>query len=226
MNKSFGLIRSWRSIVMYVFVFGAGYVLAGGYIANNSKATAESSVKPAVALKTGESVETAELVETAKAVETTAKTQESEERYLAPDLLLERLEGGQVKLSDYRGKWVFVNLWATWCPPCVYEMPAMEKFYQKFKDQNFTILAISVDFRDAKQDVIDFVIDKNLTFEIFLDPENKSIKEFKTMALPSTYIIDPDGYVVSQAQGAREWMDPVIIEYFADLMSLDVKEVL
>ena len=213
MKTAFGLISSWRSIVIFIFVFAAGYVLAGDYIADNSKPTAVNSPKPATTLKTAEPVET-------------AKTQESDDRYLAPDLVLKRLEGGQVKLSDYRGKWVFVNLWATWCPPCVYEMPSMEKFYQKFKDQNFTILAISVDFKDAKQDVIDFVIEKNLTFEIFLDPENKSVIEFKTMALPSTFVIDPDGYVVSQAAGAREWMDPVIIEYFADLMSLNVKEVL
>lgn len=213
MNKTFGLIRSWRSIAIFIFVFAAGYVLTNGYINNKAKATAESSVKPVTILKTGESIET-------------VKAQESAERYLAPDMVFERLEGGTVKLSDYRGKWVFVNIWATWCPPCIYEMPSMEKFYQKFKDQNFTILAVSVDSKDAKQDVIDFVIEKNLTFEIFLDPANKSIREFKASGLPSTYIIDPDGYVVSQASGAREWMDPVIIEYFAGLMSLDVKEVL
>ena len=213
MNKSFGLIRRWRSVAIFVLVFAAGYVLTNGYIANKAKATAETPPKPVTTLKTGESIET-------------VKAQESAERYLAPDMVLERLEGGQVKLSDYRGKWVFVNIWATWCPPCVYEMPAMEKFYQKFKDQNFTILAVSVDYKDAKQDVIDFVTEKNLTFEIFLDPENRSVFDFKAMGLPSTYIIDPDGYVVSQARGAREWMDPVIIEYFADLMSLDIKEVL
>jgi len=144
----------------------------------------------------------------------------------APDIELKKLEGGTVKLSDYRGKWVFLNIWATWCTPCIYEMPAMEKFYQKFKSKNLVMLAVSVDGKDSKQAVIDFVLDKKLTFEIFLDPENTILRQFRSNSLPSTYIINPDGFIVSQAMGAREWMDPTVIEYFAGLMSIDKKEVL
>jgi len=156
----------------------------------------------------------------------TAVAGEQTEHGPAPDIELEKLEGGTVKLSDYRGKWVFLNIWATWCPPCVYEMPAMEKFYRKFKSQNLVMLAVSVDNRKSKQAVVDFVRKKKLTFEIFLDPKNTVSREFRTYSLPSTYIINPEGVIVSQAVGAREWMDPTVIEYFAGLMSIDKKEVL
>lgn len=191
MTKRFGLIFNLRTMLVFAAVFAGGYLLSSQQIRSVEPI---SSPKPTLA-------------------------GEPTEYDPAPDLELKRLEGGTVKLSDYRGKWVFLNLWATWCPPCIYEMPAMEKFYQKFKSQNLVMLAVSVDDKNAKQAVIDFVIDKKLTFEIFLDPANKILMKFKTNALPSTYIISPDGMIVSQAMGAREWMDPTVLEYFADLMS-------
>ena len=185
---------------MFVFasIFAAGYLMSSQQIKSETQV---SPVRPVVA-------------------------SEMTENDLAPDVVLQKLEGGSIKLSDYRGKWVFLNFWATWCPPCVYEMPAMEKFYQKFKGSNLVMLAVSVDNKSAKQAVIDFVLDKKLTFEIFLDTESMVMRKFRTNSLPSTYIINPDGYVVSQAMGAREWMDPTVIEYFAGLMSIDTKEVL
>lgn len=138
----------------------------------------------------------------------------------APDLVLKKLEGGTIKLSDYRGKWVFLNIWATWCPPCVHEMPSMEKFYRKFKDKNLTVLAVSVD-RAGPEVVRNFVKKYGLTFEIFLDPENYSLRTFAPGGIPATYIINPDGEIVAEAMGARDWADPVIVEYFVGLMSPD-----
>ena len=198
MNKRLGLIFNLRTLLVFASVFAVGYLMSSQQI---KSVNPMSSPKPAVA-------------------------EDMSENDLAPDVVLNKLEGGTVKLSDYRGKWVFLNFWATWCPPCIYEMPAMELFYQKFKDRNLVMLAVSVDDRNAKQAVIDFVLDKKLTFDIFLDTESTVMREFRTNALPSTYIINPEGYVVSQAMGAREWMDPTVIEYFADIMSLNKKEVL
>ena len=63
----------------------------------------------------------------------------------APDFSFPRLDGKKVSLSDHKGKVVLVNIWATWCPPCVDEMPSMEKLYRKFKEQDFVILAVSID---------------------------------------------------------------------------------
>ncbi len=136
----------------------------------------------------------------------------------APDLVLKKLEGGQTRLSDYRGKWVFLNIWATWCPPCVDEMPSMEKFYRRFKDKNLTVLAVSVD-KASSEVVRNFVKKYGLTFEIFLDPENYSLRTFNPGGIPATYIINPEGEIVAEAMGARDWTDPVIVDYFVGLMS-------
>ena len=198
MTKRFRLFFNLRTVLVFASVFAAGYLLSAQQIQSNGLISSPQAVA---------------------AGEQAAYT-------LASDVKLNRLEGGTVHLSDYRGKWVFLNIWATWCPPCVYEMPIMEKFYQKFKDKNLVMLAVSVDGENSKQAVIDFVKDNKLTFEIFLDPESVVTKEFRTNSLPSTYIINPEGFIVSQAKGAREWMDPTVIKYFADLMSIDAKEVL
>lgn len=136
----------------------------------------------------------------------------------APDLALKKLEGGKINLSDYRGTWVFLNLWATWCPACVEEMPSLEKFYRKFKSKNLTVLAVSVDRADSRV-VRDFVKKYGLTFEIFLDPENSSLRTFGAGGIPATYVINPKGEIVAEAVGPRDWMDPVIVDYFVGLMS-------
>ncbi len=136
----------------------------------------------------------------------------------APEVVLENLEGGKISLKDYRGKWVFINFWATWCPPCIKEMPDMESFYNKFKKHNFVMLAVSIDKK--KKLVEKFVKKYNLTFEIFFDPKTKVAKQFGVKGIPATFVINPQGEIISQASGPREWMDPSIIDYFEKLMAV------
>ena len=135
----------------------------------------------------------------------------------APELTLNRLGGGIAHLSDYRGKWVLLNFWATWCSPCVAEMPSMEEFSQKFKAKNLVVLAVSVD-RGGPEKVKKFVKQYGLTFDIFHDPESDSSNKYRVSSLPSTFVINPKGEIVSQAEGMREWNDPEIVAYFDDLM--------
>ena len=135
----------------------------------------------------------------------------------APEVALPRLGGGVVHLSDYRGKWVLLNFWATWCPPCVAEMPSMEEFSKKFKSKNVVVLAVSVD-RGNPDKVKKFVKQYGITFEVFHDPDNDSSGKFGVSSLPATFIISPKGDIVSQAQGMREWTDPEIIDYINGLM--------
>lgn len=135
----------------------------------------------------------------------------------APDLALNRLEGGNVHLSDYKGKWVLLNFWATWCPPCVEEMPSMEDFSKKFKSKNMVVLGVSVD-RGNPDKVKKFVKQHGITFEIFHDPESSASNKYGVNSLPSTFVINPKGMIVSQAEGMREWNDPEIVTYFDDLM--------
>jgi peroxiredoxin len=135
----------------------------------------------------------------------------------APDLLLNKLSGNKIHLNEYKGKWVFLNFWATWCPPCLQEMPEMEMFYQQFKKKNMVMLAVSVD-KDSPSTIASFIKDHGYTFDVFLDPDGESLSKFGISTIPATFIINPKGEIVSQANGPRSWMDKEIIKYFNDLM--------
>lgn len=113
--------------------------------------------------------------------------------YAAPSLNLMSLEGKPVSLSDYRGSVVLVNLWATWCPPCREEMPTLLAFYEEYKDSGFILVAI--DQEESRETVDGFVKEFELTFPVWLDEEGSAGREFRTMSLPSSYVIDRTGRV-------------------------------
>lgn len=111
----------------------------------------------------------------------------------APELILQDLSGRQVSLADYRGTVVLVNLWATWCPPCREEMPTLQAFYEKYKDDDFELIAINQE--EALEVVQPFVDEFGLTFPIWLDEDYEAQQKFNTMNLPSSYVIDRNGTV-------------------------------
>jgi peroxiredoxin len=122
---------------------------------------------------------------------------------LAEDFTLPTPDGGTFRLSDHRGKVVMVNFWATWCPPCLEEMPAMERLYRRQKDAGFTLVAVSVD-ADPKK-VTPFVTGHKLTFPIGLDPKMDLANGYAVRALPSSFIVGPDGNLAALAIGPRHW---------------------
>jgi thiol-disulfide isomerase/thioredoxin len=135
--------------------------------------------------------------------------------YPAPELSLTDLGGNPTALTDYRGKVVLVNLWATWCPPCKEEMPALENFYRKHADEGFAIVAINDG--DPTNDVIKFVKDYGLTFPVWLDPTYSATeKAFKTLNLPSSFVIDRNGQIVLSWVGGvnlrtlEKYLTPII----------------
>jgi peroxiredoxin len=150
---------------------------------------------------------------------TEAKEKADVER--APEITMKRLDGKKASLSDYRGKWVFLNFWATWCPPCLQEMPEMEQFHKQFKSK-MSMVAISVD-KDDPAKIAAFVKDRGYTFEVFMDGDGESLSKFGESSIPVTYIINPSGDVVSRANGPRTWTDPVIVDYINNLMKTDGK---
>jgi peroxiredoxin len=123
---------------------------------------------------------------------------------LAADFSLPDLEGGWQRLSHFRGQVVLVNFWATWCPPCRAEMPSMEALYQTYRDQGFTILAVSIDVQGAAA-VQPFLEQYRLTFPVLLDPKGQVTGAYGVRSLPTTYLLDRQGRVVSREIGARNW---------------------
>ncbi len=134
-----------------------------------------------------------------------------------PDFTYPGLDGKKVSLSDYRGKVVFVNIWATWCPPCVEEMPSMQKLYQKLKGENFEILAVSIDSKGAKV-VAPFMKKYKLTFPALLDYMGTVKRIYKTTGVPESYIIDKDGILIKKVLGPLDWSQPDILRLFRDLI--------
>lgn len=143
----------------------------------------------------------------------------------APDARMATLDGDSVALSDHAGQVVLLNFWATWCPPCVREMPAMERVYQKLKDRGFTVLAVSVD-RLAPPDssgrrganVRQFVERLDLSFPILLDPEGTVERLYNVSGLPTSYVIGPDGRIEGRIVGAREWDSPEYTRRIVELL--------
>ncbi|AGX05080.1 MULTISPECIES: TlpA disulfide reductase family protein [Bacillaceae] len=121
----------------------------------------------------------------------------------APDFTLTDLEGKTVSLSDYKGKRVFLNFWASWCPPCKAEMPDMQELYEEKAIGDFEILAVNMTFIEKnKGDEMDFVKDHGLTFPIPLDVKGQVMGEYEIMAYPTSFFIDSDGIIRSRVMGA------------------------
>jgi peroxiredoxin len=122
----------------------------------------------------------------------------------APDFTLMSLDGRPVRLRGLRGKLVLLNFWATWCAPCLHEMPSMERLYQTFKQTEFVLLAVSMD-RQGAEVAQPFANNLKLTFPILLDPASEVARQFGVRGLPATYLIDADGLLIGAAIGARDW---------------------
>jgi peroxiredoxin len=123
----------------------------------------------------------------------------------APDFVLPNLNEKSVRLSDYRGKVVFLNFWATWCKPCREEMPSMEVLYKNFDRDGLVVLAVSIDRVTTKKDIPPFVSSMNLTFPVLVDSWGQTDKRYKLMGVPETYIIDQQGILREKIIGPRDW---------------------
>jgi peroxiredoxin len=114
------------------------------------------------------------------------------------------LDGRPVHLREFLGKLVLLNFWATWCAPCLQEMPSMERLYQMFKQTDFVLLAVSMD-RQGAQAAKPYVERLQLSFPVLVDYTNDIGRQYGVRGLPSTYLIDPNGRLLGAAVGARDW---------------------
>ena len=136
----------------------------------------------------------------------------------AHDFTLPDMAGKQVSLSQYNGKVVMLNFWATWCSPCKAEMPSMEKLYKAYREKDFVILAVSVD-RKGKGNVDEFIKKNGYTFPILLDPDSTLSDHYQVPYIPATFIIDRQGRIVSREYGARTWDSNAVKGKLEELLS-------
>ena len=116
-----------------------------------------------------------------------------EVNFPAPEFSLSTLEGETQSISDYKGKVVLVNNWATWCPPCKAEMPSLRDFHNAHVSKGFTVIAVEAG--DPKEDVLAFANTLNLQFPVWLDSAGVSLKAIGNGSLPNSYVIDRTGTV-------------------------------
>ncbi len=135
----------------------------------------------------------------------------------APAFSLPGLDGNMVNLDDYKGKIVLLNIWATWCPPCVAEMPSMEKLYQELKEENFEILAVSIDVSGSNV-VAPFMKKHRLSFPALTDTQGTIKDLYQTTGVPESFILDKDGIIAEKVIGPREWATPEVINYFRNMI--------
>ncbi|MEE9350951.1 MAG: TlpA disulfide reductase family protein [Thiotrichaceae bacterium] len=135
--------------------------------------------------------------------------------FSAPDTALMDMDGVKRKLSDYRGKPVIVNFWATWCPPCRAELPSMNRAWSKVKDEGIIMLAVNMG--ESEETIFPFTGDYPIDFTILLDEDGAFALDWKVKGLPTTYVVNPDGQVVYQAVGGREWDDKKILDVVREL---------
>jgi peroxiredoxin len=128
----------------------------------------------------------------------------------APMFELPDLNGKTVKLADYAGKVLFINIWATWCVPCREEMPSMEALYKQIKGPGFEMLAVSVDEAGASA-VKPFMEELGLTFPALLDTKSEVAALYKTTGVPETFIVNKDGIIIHHVVGPTDWSRPEVV---------------
>jgi peroxiredoxin len=133
----------------------------------------------------------------------------------APDFSVPALPSGSVDLKSYRGQIVVLNLWATWCPPCVEETPSLVQFAEKMKQHGVVVLGISVD-EDPKA-LQDFVQQNNISYPIGRDPNRLLSARYGTFQFPETYILDRRGHLAEKVIGATDWDDARMQNFVLDL---------
>lgn len=121
--------------------------------------------------------------------------------FMAPDFTLDLLGGGDITLSELRGKPVMVNLWASWCPPCRAEMPAIQKVYQDYQELGLVVLGVNTTNQDNEADAAAFVLEYGLTFPIPLDRDGSVSSRYGLRGLPTTFFIDRKGIIRSVVVG-------------------------
>ncbi len=135
---------------------------------------------------------------------------------LAPNFVLNDIDGEKVELNSLKGQWVFLHFWASWCRPCREEMPAIQRLADKMKGEKFKIIMINT--AEDEDTVFEFLGSINVELNSLLDLDGQVTEVWKPRGLPTSFLINPDGQVKYQAIGGREWGDPVYTSFIKKLL--------
>ncbi|MFA5523497.1 MAG: TlpA disulfide reductase family protein [Tissierellales bacterium] len=122
----------------------------------------------------------------------------------APDFILKDLEGNSVSIKDFKGeKAVFLNFWASWCPPCREEMPDLDKLYQEYKDDDFIVLAVNVG--ESEKTVKEFIVENDYSFPVLLDITQATGIAYNTFSIPTSVLVDKEGIIRAYRPGLMSY---------------------
>lgn len=136
----------------------------------------------------------------------------------APDFRLQDESGTEISLATFRGQPILLNFWATWCPPCVWEMPSLERLSRTLAPQGLAVVAVSID-EGGWPTIRRFQSEIPITFTILWDETTDVAARYGTYQLPESYLISKDGIVLKKYLGPREWDDPELLREIRELMS-------
>jgi peroxiredoxin len=128
-------------------------------------------------------------------------------------------DGSAFSLADFSGEVVVLNVWATWCIPCLRELPGLEALSRHFEGRGVNVIGVSVDRRSAETEVARFAEARGVTFRIALDPEQRVMSTFRTIGVPETFLIGPDGIIAHRWIGEFDPMDPATLDRVEALLS-------
>jgi cytochrome c biogenesis protein CcmG/thiol:disulfide interchange protein DsbE len=135
----------------------------------------------------------------------------------APMLALTDPHGRQVTLDEFRGRFVILNFWATWCLPCRAEMPAMQRLYLAYRDRGLVV--VGVNFKESTRQVQDFMLEQALTFPALLDRDGNAATALRVIGLPMTFLLDRERRILWRAIGEREWDTSATRAYLDQLLA-------
>ncbi|MFQ5681862.1 MAG: redoxin domain-containing protein [Candidatus Binatia bacterium] len=137
---------------------------------------------------------------------------------VAADFALPDLKGNSVRLKSFRGKLVFLNFWATWCPPCRSEMPSMDRLYNELRGRGLVMLAVNK--QENRRQVGKFMKELQLNFPALLDSHGTASSSYWIQALPSTFIISASGKIIGSKIGPRDWSTRDAVAFFKNLLEI------
>ncbi len=133
----------------------------------------------------------------------------------APDFALADIDGNVFRLSEYRGRVLVINFWATWCLPCRDEMPSMQRAWEQLEAEGILLLGINVG--EDEDTIFQFTADYPVDFPLLLDRDSRVIGAWAVRGLPTTFVVGPAGRIVFRAIGSREWDDPGLLAQIREL---------